>query len=129
MEQEISRPMNPKEVRVTDPKTGGEKGSKLARFDLVPPEASWALAEHYGKGCAKYADRNWEKGYKWGLSVAALERHLNQWKQGESYDKETGSHHLIACAWHCFALFVFEMRSLGTDDRSCTVTKNGKPTS
>jgi len=25
------------EVRVTDPKTGGQKGSKLERFDLVPP--------------------------------------------------------------------------------------------
>ena len=47
-----------KEVRVVDPVTGGEKGAKLARFDLIPPEATWALAEHYGKGCAKYSDRN-----------------------------------------------------------------------
>jgi hypothetical protein len=76
----------------------------------------WQLAEHYGKGCAKYADRNWEKGYKWGLSVAALERHLNLWRQGESIDKETGSHHLIAVIWHAIALLVFELRGLGTDD-------------
>lgn len=105
-----------KEVIIKDPTTGGLKGSKLARFDLVPPEANWALAEHYGKGCAKYEDRNWEKGYKWGLSVAALQRHLHQWLQGESYDPETGSHHLIAVAWHAFALFIFELRGLGTDD-------------
>ena len=107
---------------VTDPNTGGQKESKLARFDLVPPEASWALAEVYGKGCAKYADRNWEKGYKWGLSIAALERHLNLWKQGKSWDDEgegaTGCHHLIQVAWHAFALFIFELRGLGTDDRA-----------
>ena len=104
------------EAIVTDPDTGGRKASKLARFDLIPPEAEWALAEHYGKGCAKYESRNWEKGYKWGLSLAALRRHLNLWHQGESYDEETGSHHLIAVAWHAFALFTYELRGLGTDD-------------
>lgn len=104
------------EVRVVDPTTGGAKGSKLARFDLIPAEAMWALAEHYGKGGSKYEDRNWERGYKWGLCVAALQRHLHQWLLGESYDQETGTHHLIAVAWHAFALFTFELRGLGTDD-------------
>ena len=104
------------ESRVVDPATGGVKGSKLARFDLVPPEAIWALAEHYGKGCQKYDERNWEKGYKWGLSVAAMQRHINHWLQGESIDEETGSHHLIAAAWHCIALFTYEVRGLGSDD-------------
>ena len=104
------------ETRITDIATGGEKGSKKARFDLIPPEAHWALAEVYGAGCKKYADRNWEKGYKWGLSVAALERHLNLWKQGESIDAETGCYHLMQVAWHAFALFTYELRGLGTDD-------------
>lgn len=105
------------ETRITDPTTGGQKGAKLARFDLVPPDAMWALAEHYGKGAHKYADRNWEKGYAWSLCIAALQRHFQAWLMGESYDPETGSHHLIAVAWHAFALFVFERRGLGTDDR------------
>lgn len=105
-----------KEIRITDEKTGGQKGSKLARFDLIPPEALWGLAEHYGRGCEKYSDRNWEKGYKWGLSVAALQRHLYQWIMGESIDPETGGHHLIAAAWHCFALFTYETRNIGTND-------------
>lgn len=104
------------EVRVTDPVTGGQKGTKLARFDLIPPEALWGLAEVYGKGCEKYADRNWERGYKWGLSVAALERHLNLWKRGESIDPETGCYHLLQVAWHAFALFTFQLRGLGVDD-------------
>ena len=107
-----------KEVRVIDPVTGGEKGSKIARFDLIPPEAEWGLAEVYGKGCKKYADRNWEQGYKWGLSVAALRRHLTLWVSGESFDPETGCHHLMQVAWHAFTLFIFEIRGLGTDDRA-----------
>ena len=109
------------EVRVTDPVTGGQKGRKWARFDLIRPEAIWAVAEVYGKGCEKYDDRNWEKGYKWGLSVASLLRHLYQWLQGESYDQETHAHHLACVAWHAFALFTFELRGLGTDD--CRIDK------
>jgi hypothetical protein len=104
------------EVRVVDPTTGGEKGSKEERFDLIPNEFERALALHYGKGARKYADRNWERGYKWSLSVAALRRHLSAWLDGESLDAETGSSHLIAVAWHACALFIFELRGLGTDD-------------
>lgn len=105
------------EVVVVDPVSGGKKGSKKARFDLIPSAALWALAEHYGIGAKKYEEHNWMKGYKWGLSIAALERHLTLWKMGESYDAETDTHHLIAVAWHAFALFTFELRNLGTDDR------------
>jgi Domain of unknown function (DUF5664) len=104
------------EVRVKDPLTGAEKGSKLARFSLIPPEFLWALAEHYGKGAQKYADRNWEAGYKWSLSLDALERHLNQWKQGEIHDPETGTHHLICVAWHACALFCYALYSKGVND-------------
>lgn len=104
------------EVRVVDPQTGGEKGSKLQRFSLIPADFLWALAEHYGVGARKYSDKNWERGYKWSLSVDALERHLAQWKLGENKDAETGSNHLIAVAWHAIALFVFGKRGLGTDD-------------
>lgn len=42
------------EHRVVNPVTGGAKGQKLARFDLIPPDALWALAEHFGKGATKY---------------------------------------------------------------------------
>ena|SRR3990167_7158716 len=104
------------EVRVVDAKTGGEKGSKIERYDLIPPEFEQALARHYGEGSKKYEDNNWLKGYKWGLSYAALRRHLSAWQQGESIDAETGSHHLIAVAWHACALFIFETRGLGTDN-------------
>lgn len=103
----LSPPAAPsEEVRVTS-STGGEKGSKLARFDLIPAHQLWRLAEHYGKGAAKYSDDNYRKGYPWKLSIAALERHLALFKMGEDYDEETGSLHLTAIAWHAFTLAEF----------------------
>lgn len=104
------------ETRVIDLTTGGQKGSKLARFSLIPPDFFWALAEHYGCGALKYEDRNWEKGYKWSLSLDALQRHLSQWLMGENLDQETGSHHLVAVAWHVIALWWWSQRGKGTDD-------------
>lgn len=105
------------EVRVVDPATGGEKGSKLARFDLIPADALTHLAEHYGRGALKYADRNWERGYQWSLSYAALLRHLTAWWGGEDIDAETGSHHLDAVMWHAFALRTFAQHHLPGDNR------------
>lgn len=111
------------EVRVVDEKTGGEKGSKLARFDLIPWDAIWEIAEVFGLGARKYADRNWERGYKWGLSVAALHRHLKLRLDGQVRDEETGARHMAQVAWHAIVLLTFELRGLGTDD----VTLHSKP--
>jgi hypothetical protein len=87
---------------------------------MVPPDVLWELAEHYGKGEAIYPsdpDPNWQRGYSWRLSVAALHRHLSQWEQGEDVDAETGSSHLIAATWHCVALRWFQLHNRGTDYR------------
>ena len=109
--------LDKKEIRYTDPVTGGMKGEKIARFDLLPPDIMWELAEHYGKGAKKYADRNMEKGYPWSKSFAACQRHLNQFWRGEDNDPEFGSLHLIAAAWHCFTMAWFLRHGAGTDDR------------
>lgn len=115
------------ETRVVDPVTGGEKGSKLARFDLLPVDFLWSLAEHFGQGAKKYEDHNWLRGYKWSLSYAALLRHLTAWWGGEDLDAETGSSHMIAVAWHACVLFVFWRRNLGTDDREARVKSVSTP--
>lgn len=84
--------------------TGGEKGVKLARYDLIPAGPLRAVAEHYGKGAAKYEDRNWERGYEWSKSFGALMRHAWQFWNGEDIDEETGSHHMAAVTFHALAL-------------------------
>lgn len=106
-----------KEVRITDPNTGGQKGSKPERYDLIPSSALDEVARVYGFGANKYDIHNWAKGYDWGLSIAALERHISAFKQGENIDPESGLHHLAHAVFHCLTLIVFIQQGLGTDSR------------
>lgn len=105
------------EVRITNPTTGGEKGQKLARYDLIPANPLRQLAEHYGKGARKYSERNWERGYDWSLNFAALMRHAWAWWDREDVDEETGSNHMVAVVWHAFALLEFHNTHPELDDR------------
>lgn len=106
------------EVRVVDPDTGGAKGQKLARFDLIPAGPLTHVAEHYGKGAAKYGeDRNWEKGYAWSLSFGALMRHAWAFWNREDIDPDTQSHHMAAVVFHALALMQFGETHPGKDDR------------
>jgi hypothetical protein len=104
------------ETRVTS-STGGQKGQKLARFDLIPKSPLWQVAELYGVGARKYADRNWERGYNWSLSFAALNRHLWQFWAGEDNDAETGLPHLASVVFHAFALMEYATTHPEFDDR------------
>lgn len=104
------------EIRVRS-ETGGEKGSKLARFDLIPQGPLWQVAELYGKGAEKYAERNWERGYPWHLSFAAMQRHGSQFWSGENRDPETGCHPLAAVIFHAMGLMEFEETHPEFDDR------------
>ncbi len=106
---------------MTDPCTGGSKGDKPSRMDLIPPDVLIELGVHYGRGAEKYPTGpdhipNWQLGYTWHLNLAALLRHLMAWADGEDTDEETGSNHLIAVAWHAFALRWFQIHDKGTDD-------------
>lgn len=95
----------------------GVKGVKDARYDLIPPEATWFEALVYGAGAAKYAERNWEGGYEWGKGIGALERHLQLFKAGEDLDPESGLPHLAHVRWHSGTLLTFFARGIGIDDR------------
>lgn len=102
------------EVRITS-STGGMKGKKLARFDLVPSAAMRKVAEVYGRGAEKYDDWNWRKGYDWSLSIASLERHLADFKEGKSYHED--GHSLASVVFHALALMTFEEEHPEFDDR------------
>jgi Domain of unknown function (DUF5664) len=93
----------PDEIRTTSP-TGGQKGLKIHRFDLIPAMPLRELARLYGLGAGKYEERNWELGYPLSLGFSAMQRHAWQWWEGEDYDEEMGTSHLTNVAWHAFAL-------------------------
>jgi hypothetical protein len=110
-------PATDAEVRIKNETTGGEKGSKLARFDLIPSYPLWELAKLYGKGAGKYRPRNWSRGYAWSLSFAAMMRHAWLFWNGETYDKETKCHHMAAVCFHAMALMEFGKTHPELDDR------------
>ena len=105
------------EQRITNTQTGGAKGRKLARFDLLPWDALWTVAELYGQGATKYEPRNWERGYDWSLSIGALGRHYAQFAAGQDLDEETGLPHMAAVAFHALALLRFMQAHRDLDDR------------
>ncbi len=88
------------------------------RLDLIPPEATIALGQVLTMGAAKYDSRNWEKGFAWGRSIAALKRHLTAWEAGENKDPESGFSHLAHVLCNAAFLVTFEARNIGTDDRT-----------
>jgi hypothetical protein len=108
--------VNPLEIRTTSP-TGGEKGVKPERFDLIPVEALSIVAQLYGRGAQKYAAHNWRRGYEWSKSYAALQRHANLFWQGEDIDEEMDLPHMAAVVFHALALITFMEEQPQFDDR------------
>lgn len=110
---------------VVESETGGRKGQKIARYDLLPPRALEHVARQYGRGAHKYGDRNMEKGYNWSLSYAAAQRHLNAFWGGEDWDRDPywdehnlgNPHHLDAAIFHLLTLREFYDVYPGYDDR------------
>jgi 5'-nucleotidase len=97
--------------------TGGEKGAKPQRYDLLPVLPLDMLAELYGNGAAKYAAHNWRRGYDWSLSYAAAMRHLTRFWNGEDIDPEMGLPHVTCATFHLFALAQFMADFPEFDDR------------
>ena len=114
------------EVRVTDPETGGQKGVKIARLDLIPVYAQIEEAKVHGMGALKYAPYNWRKGYAWSLSYGAMQRHLAAFWNGEDFD-ESGLPHLAHARWHTGVLLEFMRYDLGTDDRVSKLFSEEEP--
>lgn len=73
------------------------------RYDLIPTLALKRVAELYARGAIKYGDHNWMKGAPFSRTLASIERHLHQFKQGD-----TEEDHLAAVAWGCLALMHYQ---------------------
>jgi hypothetical protein len=87
------------------------------RYELIPPWPLEQLARVYTMGAAKYNDYNWMKGMRWGRHFAAMMRHCWAFWRGETYDPESGLHHLAHAAFACFALMQYTLDHPELDDR------------
>lgn len=109
--------MSATEKRIVNEATGGMKGRKDERFELLPWEELAEVARLYGFGASKYEDRNWERGYDWSLSFGALHRHAAAFWRGEEVDPESGCSHMASVVFHALALMRFARAHPELDDR------------
>lgn len=65
------------------------------RIDLLPPWALLRLSQHFEAGCAKYGDRNWERGIPVCRYLDSGIRHALKFLASEADEP-----HLVAAAWN-----------------------------
>lgn len=86
-------------------------------MDLLPVKAKRAIAEVFDFGAKKYARHNWRNGFNYSRLIAAAERHLDAFNDGEDNDPESGKSHLAHAGCCIMMLLEHTINRLGTDDR------------
>lgn len=81
-----------------------KKDAGKVRMDLLDPYALEQLAQVLTFGAEKYEANGWRKGIAWMRTVGALLRHTFAFMQGQTYDPETGLHHMAHVM--CNAMFL-----------------------
>jgi len=81
--------------------------SDKLRYDLLPPFAIEKVVKILTLGAEKYAPGNWKYVEHWKERyTAALMRHLEAYRKGESIDPESGESHLSHML--CCGIFLLE---------------------
>jgi hypothetical protein len=105
------------EFRPDDPK--GAAGALKAPMWLLPASALQQTAWVHGLGASKYRAYNWrETGVCATTYISAIMRHLDQWRDGEDIDKESGKSHIAHIAASCNILMDAQHCGKLNDDRN-----------
>jgi hypothetical protein len=64
------------------------------QIDLIPPDVIEGLGKVLTFGADKYDKNNYRRGMKWSNVINSLLRHINAFRAGEDFDKESGLLHL-----------------------------------
>lgn len=79
---------------------------KLSYFRRSFRKALHAIARIKEFGAMKYNEGNWAKGGKPDTEyLDSMDRHLDLFLNGETYDEDSGCHHLGHAIWNLCALF------------------------
>lgn len=73
------------------------------RVDLISPFAQWREGIWLMQGAKNYKERNWEKGIPIARCIASLERHIQQYKMGD-----TSEDHMAAIRTNAGFIIHFE---------------------
>lgn len=90
---------------MSTPSASKNDSGKL-RYDLEPVFAREQIIKVLTHGANEYGANNWRQGFKWGRLIAAMERHLKAFKEGEDFDPDTGLFHLAHLG--CNVMFALE---------------------
>lgn len=100
-----------------DPK--GEIGKTKCPLHLVPPFAMAQQAWVHKLGADKYGPWNWRSNHVCASTyIAAIMRHLNAWRDGETLDPESGRSHLAHIMASCAIMLDAENCGTLVDDRA-----------
>lgn len=86
-----------------------------ARMDLIPPEIT-SVGRVFAHGAEAKGDRTWERGRKWGIDIAAAERHLQEFKAGKRVDQGSGESPLAHCIARLLIVLAQSTRGVGEND-------------
>lgn len=103
-------------IELTNPKD--LIGIKKPQLHLVPPSSKIYEALALEDGAKKYGAYNWrDNKVLLSIYIAAIQRHVDQFWDGEDYAEDSGVHHL-AHAKACLGILLdsFELNNL-IDDR------------
>jgi hypothetical protein len=78
-----------KDTETTTNENGGMQSLSPYRFDLIPPEAMFRVAEVFAYGATKYAPDNWRK-IKSDDHLNHLFQHLYAYMAGDRQDDHLG---------------------------------------
>jgi hypothetical protein len=96
-----------KTTSIASSSIGKKDDSDKLRYDLLPPFAIEKVVKILTLGAEKYAPGNWKYVEHWKERyTAALMRHLEAYRKGESIDPESGESHLSHML--CCGIFLLE---------------------
>lgn len=91
------------ERRVFDSGAQRDRGDIKPRPDMISPHANMREGMIFALGAEKYEPRNWEKGMPISECLASAQRHIDQWKRGD-----TDEDHLAQARWNLGAIIHYE---------------------
>lgn len=97
--------------------TGKKFDGEKVDMDLLSPYALEKVAAVMTYGKTKYGRDNWRGGIVFSRLLAAVMRHINAYRKGETFDPETGLSHLSHASCGLMMLLEFEETRPELDDR------------
>ena len=98
-------------TRQSDGAIGRKDDLGKLRYDLLPPNALREVVKVLTHGASKYAPNNWQVvDDAKARYTAALMRHFEAWRDGETLDLDSHLPHLAHAACNALFLLWFELK-------------------